>query len=211
MSFGLTLLGAWSFVFQDVHFTALLFRLLSSSGQRKPTSISVVQKQSKFKFTKGMYPRPRSKVKCCCRFDRIQRVVFFFFTCRDPQDHDASRGEKWLRKVGPTCAKGRGISCSPTPRLCSVVCGGPRQAAAGSRGVRRTNAAPPLSPPPGSPQLQSNAHQGQDEDVNTRSLYRAQNFEDSPTKNAAVLLPLHSDLSGEISSKKYENTVLHIV
>ena len=41
-------------------------------------------------------------------------------------------GEKWLRKVGPTCAKGRGISCSPTPRLCSVVCeGGHRQAAAG--------------------------------------------------------------------------------
>ena len=73
-------------------------------------------------------------------------------------------------------------------------------AAGGGRAVRRTNAAP--SPPPGSPQLQSNAHQGQDEDVNTRSLYRAQNFEDSPTKNAAVLLPLHSDLSGEILSKK---------
>ena len=43
-------------------------------------------------------------------------------------------GEKWLRKVGPTCAKGRGISCSPTPRLCSVVCGG---AQAGDGGRRR--------------------------------------------------------------------------
>ena len=121
-----------------------------------------------------------------------------------------------MRKVGPTCAKGRGISCSPTPRLCSVVWGGigrRRQAAAAARSARavsRTKAAPPPSPPPGSPQLQSNAHQGQDEDVNTRSLYRAQNFEDSPTKNAAVLLPLHSDLSGEILSKKQENTVLQI-
>lgn len=45
-------------------------------------------------------------------------------------------GEKWLRKVGPTCAKGRGISCSPTPRLCSVR-GGHRQSTAGDGGRRR--------------------------------------------------------------------------
>ena len=100
-------------------------------------------------------------------------------------------GEKWLRKVGSTCAKGRGISCSPTPRLCSVVCGVVCGGGIGRRRQqpRRRPYARPTPPPPGSPQLQSNAHQGQDEDVNTRSLYRAQNFEDSPTKNAAALLP----------------------